>query len=221
MIWIYALKIDSLPSAKVLEKQVVIEVGNEKRAAWSRRSDRGAKESVVGILLLQYAIQQAGYSPTGVLLAYETKGRPFFQDVDLDFSISHRNGVVVCAIEQRGSGVCPRIGVDVETVQDRSADSMSRNAARWFTERERKLFSEDGQERTFLRIWTGKEALSKRTGVGLSEVSQWDVTDLPKDLRLTVYEFENGVISLCHRLDAAPTENVTWIKNGETLWSKQ
>ena len=221
MIRIYAVKTDVLPSAKVLEKQVTLDVGEEKRAVWSRQPDSRAKESIAGILLLQYAMQQAGYSPTGVSLSYEAKGRPYFQDVDLDFSISHSDGVVVCAVEQNAEGNCVRIGVDVETVQGRSADSMSRNAARWFTERERKLFSENGQEMTFLRIWTGKEALSKRTGVGLSEVSQWDVTDLPKDLHLTVYAFENGVISLCHRLDAAPTENVTWIKNGETLWSKQ
>ena len=213
MICIFAVKTDDLPSVKKLEKQVMIDVGDEKREAWNRQPDCCAKESVVGILLLQYAMEQAGCSPVGASLAYEAKGRPYLKGVELDFSISHSDSVVVCAVEQNSDETAPRIGVDVETVRNRSEDSMERNAERWFTESERKMFFADKQEMQFLRIWTGKEALCKRSGEGLSEVSKWDVTDLPQELRITTYHIQNGVISLCHGSDTVPPENVEWIRN--------
>ncbi len=213
MIRIYAAETKDLPSLKTLKKQVVIDVGEEKRAVWDRQPCHRAKESIAGILLLQYAMEKMGCSPDGVTLAYEAKGRPYLKGIELDFSISHSGGVAVCAVEQSLGGTIPRIGVDVETVRNRSADSMERNAARWFTESERKMFFADKQEMQFLRIWTGKEALCKRSGEGLSEVSQWDATALSQELRITIYSLQNGVISLCHPADMVPPENVEWIKD--------
>ncbi len=212
MIRIYAVKTEDLPSVKTLEKQIVIDVGDKKRAAWNRQPDHRARESVAGILLLQYAMEQAGCSPVGASLAYEAKGRPYLNGVNLDFSISHSHGVAVCAVDQPMDGSVSRIGVDVEKVRGRSMDSMNRTAARWFTEKERNLFSKCPQEVDFLRIWTGKEAVCKRSGEGISEVSRCDITDLPQQLCLTVYQFQDVVISLCHRADTAPAESIDWIK---------
>ncbi len=211
MILLYAAETRRFPSARILEKRVVLDVGDEKRAAWSCQSEDRAKESIVGILLLQRAMEQVGISPVGVSMEYGAKGRPFLRDVPLDFSVSHSDGTVVCAVERAVNGLASRIAVDVEVLRGRDRSSMERNAKRWFTDGERSLLSEHPSEKDFLQIWTGKEALCKWTGEGLSRLSQCDVTEIPRDRSLRVYPFSNGVISLCHGADAVPPSAIEWI----------
>lgn len=80
-------------------------------------------------------------------------GKPYFPDqCDIQFSLSHTEGAVVCAISDRSCGV------DVESIH---RTTNCKIANRFFTEKEI-AYAVDSVH--FLEIWTRKEALIKRFG---------------------------------------------------------
>nr|AKQ70986.1 phosphopantetheinyl transferase [bacterium enrichment culture] len=110
-----------------------------------------------------------GLPPERVPLRRGVRGRP---EVDLpgapDFNVSNTRGVALVGIGH-GLAAGSRIGVDLERA-DRivNADGL---ASKFLTERERAGIVALGPEerrRSFLRLWTCKEAMSKATGDALS-----------------------------------------------------
>lgn len=100
-----------------------------------------------------------------MLLAKGPYGKPFLRDAfNIDFSISHCGGLVVCAFANRP------LGVDVEKIGP-FLPSLTTKA---LSPEERELLDSrvpaDGRARQelFFRLWTLKEALIKQTGQGLS-----------------------------------------------------
>jgi 4'-phosphopantetheinyl transferase len=85
----------------------------------------------------------------------------------LDFNVSHTRDVALIgflAAERRA-----RVGVDIEHL-DRELGA-ERLARRYLTALEHAEFTRldsDGRRRRFIELWTGKEAMSKATGAGLS-----------------------------------------------------
>lgn len=211
MIGLYASKTKDLPPRKTLLEWVCIDVGEKKMRAWREMNEEHAKESIAGILLLQFGMEQQGIPLDGESVLYKQNGRPYLKSGTADFSISHTEGLVVCAIEQRLNMGNFGVGVDAERIKGRSDASMKRIAERWFSEREQELFWKAPQEANFLRIWTGKEAIAKRTGKGLSTLSNCDTTEPGEDIRLTAYEINDAVITLCHHVTANPPTNILWM----------
>lgn len=83
---------------------------------------------------------------------------------DMTFSLSHSNGVALCALSRSR-----RVGVDVEWV--RPLTDMEPIAERVFSAEELPLFlalPESTKERAFFELWTRKEACVKAVGLGLS-----------------------------------------------------
>lgn len=208
MITLYYAKTDQLPPRENLLRSVRLNVETEKRDAWLQQSELRARESLSGILLLQRGLEQANLMPEDEILCFEAQGRPYLQSGNVDFSISHTNGITVCAVMTAAEG---RVGVDVERSRERNGDSMKRIADRWFTQGERKLFLENSVEAQFLEIWTGKEALSKQQGGGLGVLARCDVTDLSEDARLKAYRVEECYITLCCPSSETPPHNVVRI----------
>jgi phosphopantetheinyl transferase len=98
-----------------------------------------------------------GLDPGELVVSISASGKPFFENADLHFNVSHSGGVVVAAFS--GSPV----GIDIE-VPGRCRD---------FSEIARRFFHPDEAERCsgedeFLRLWTAKEAMLKLAGTGLS-----------------------------------------------------
>ena len=208
MIALCLAKIELPSKIQALLRDLALDVDNRKLEAWKQQKPRLA-ESISGVLLLQRGLKIVGISPQGEALRYEPNGRPYLQSGRAEFNISHTVGVAACAIR---TGTDCRVGVDVERLQGRSALSMQRIADRWFTEAERSWFRETPDEACFLRIWTGKEALAKRTGVGLGGLAGCDVTKPPKDVKLKIYQWEAGIVSLCYpATETAPAE-IMWIE---------
>lgn len=89
-------------------------------------------------------------------------GKPVFRDkAEVHFSISHAGGAAVLAFGDRPSGV------DIEYVK--RADM--KVAKRFFRQEEYEYIlgqEEAGRADAFCRIWTGKEAVVKASGKGLS-----------------------------------------------------
>ncbi len=93
----------------------------------------------------------------------EGNGKPFLTGgPEIDFSIAHTKGLVVCGISGK------RIGVDVERIRQFDERLMRRictEEERYFIEHERKTMT---REETFFRFWTLKESFLKATGQGLA-----------------------------------------------------
>ena len=100
-------------------------------------------------------------------LTYDEKGRPNLTRGNYhDLSISHTAGYVFCAL---AGGEHHRVGLDAEDGGRVSEESMKKIARRFFTPEEQGLLLKSFELRkTFLELWTKKEAYAKYRGDGLS-----------------------------------------------------
>ncbi len=172
-------------------ESLCMEIGADWYAAWEARhkalAGDPARASLGGLLLLKRAGAKGS-------LSYSEDGRPSFLEGQLDFSITHTRETVFCAVSDRG-----RIGIDAEDLSRVSEEKMPALAARWFGDAEQKAFSADPTARSFLRLWTRKEAYVKRSGEGLRQMRRMDTLALPEAEALTFCEFwfEDTCITLC------------------------
>ena len=87
------------------------------------------------------------------------RGKPYFPEGDLHFSISHTKNYVFCALSDRP------IGIDAEEA-DRSIDL--RLAEKILSPSEKAQYDASKDKRTaLLTFWVLKEAQAKSTGIGL------------------------------------------------------
>lgn len=89
------------------------------------------------------------------------KGKPYFKELPLQFSVSHTDNLWVCLMSE---GADP-VGVDIQKIKD---TRQQRVAERYFTDDEKICLMEAGSE-AFFEIWTRKEAYAKYTGRGLNK----------------------------------------------------
>ena len=119
-------------------------------------------EHRLGRELLQFALERAYDSSCEV--AQDGCAKPFLiGKPEVDFSITHTKGLVVCGISDR------RIGVDAEYIRQFDERLMRRictedEIAYIMKERE----DLNTREEKFFRLWTLKESFLKATGQGLS-----------------------------------------------------
>ena len=136
-------------------------------------------ESLVWRLLLKQALYDLAVTddPEAILtnLRATEGGKPYTEGVRFDFSPTHTAGLVALAI-----GDCGPIGLDAEAPRGRDVSRLARAADRWFTPAENRRVQTAIQNRqqeaeaVFLRVWTAKEALVKRTGAGLAGMRRAD-----------------------------------------------
>ena len=136
-------------------------------------------ESLVWRLLLKQALYDLAVTddPEAMLtnLRATEGGKPYAEGARFDFSPTHTAGLVALAI-----GDCGPIGLDAEVPRGRDVFRLARAADRWFTPAENRRVQTAIQNRpqeaeaVFLRIWTAKEALVKRTGAGLAGMRRAD-----------------------------------------------
>lgn len=87
------------------------------------------------------------------------RGKPFFEDSPIHFSITHTKHHVFAALSDRP------IGIDAEE-RDRSISLALADKILSPAEKARFALADDKQA-ALLRLWVQKEAAAKRTGVGL------------------------------------------------------
>ena len=87
-------------------------------------------------------------------------GKPYVENVKVEFSISHSGNIAVCAISDKP------VGVDVEFIRDVNVNV----AKRLFTLDEQNYVFEKWalSKQRFFEIWTRKEAYVKMLGRGIS-----------------------------------------------------
>lgn len=96
-------------------------------------------------------------------------GKPYLENGDVHFSIAHTDGLVCCVVADK------ECGIDCEKITPR--DRIEQMAERFFVDNEIALLKKSDCSHTeFLRIWTCKEALGKRLGLGLMKSLKIDST---------------------------------------------
>ena len=131
-------------------------------------------------------------------LTYDDNGRPFFEERTCDFSITHTQNHVFCAILD-GKDSSARVGIDAEDLDRPDFSNLQELATRWFVGEEQKTFLASPTKETFLRIWTRKEAYAKYIGEGLRALSKIDTVALENEGRIRFFDYREGtiLISVC------------------------
>ncbi len=129
---------------------------------FSRKNKGSIGESLAALLLLADVIKKARLDSSVFIFKRNKNGKPYFDNLNLYFSVSHSRGYVAVAMSD-----VSEIGVDIET-SDVSLDKAQRLAKRFFNNYELDEFEADPEN--FLRIWTKKEAYCKMLGITLSEL---------------------------------------------------
>lgn len=132
----------------------------EEVTALRRWQDRQAR--ILGRLLLRAGLTRLGLVQAAGLQCWarESSGRPRLAGCAVDFSISHTNGLTVCALHPGR-----RVGVDVERLAPLDLDELrlAFGAEEWGT-----IQAAPEPVLALLRLWTAKEAALKADGRGLA-----------------------------------------------------
>jgi 4'-phosphopantetheinyl transferase len=130
--------------------------------------------------------------PSDVAFVYGLQGKPALAvpqpDFPLSFNLSHSEDVVAYAF-----ALNRRIGVDIERV--RSLPDAGAFATQFFSPSEREVLAGlhgDRKARAFFAIWTGKEALLKAIGSGLTRPMNQTVISLDKEGSVEVGSVDGG-----------------------------
>ena len=166
---IFALRTDGLSArtAQLLSRAADAEHAEAFRAY----PDRPAVwQSLAANVLLRYAAaQMRGCAMSGVTTARLPSGRPALPGTGLFCSVSHTDGLCVCAVSDRP------VGIDAEKLRP----APMRVAKRVFSAGEQRLLAaSDEPDLQFFRFWTRRESVVKLTGAGLRDIRKAIAPDI-------------------------------------------
>lgn len=115
------------------------------------------------------------------------KGKPYFKDVPLEFSVSHTGGLWVCLIDRSP------VGVDIQEIRKCQREKIAR---RYYTPDEQEYAAAMG-EAGFFQIWARKEAYVKYTGEGLNEDIKFFSTLKSDNVEFIDFDLCEGVKGSC------------------------
>lgn len=133
-------------------------MSEEKKAAVNKLpNSETAKQRVVADGVVRKALAEtAGVQPDKIVFKHNEFGKPYAENADVEFSVSHSKDAVVCAVSDKD------IGVDIEKIRE-----VRFKIAERFATAEELSYIGDSAER-FFEIWTLKEAYFKCIGTGLN-----------------------------------------------------
>lgn len=119
-----------------------------------------AQLSLLGRVLLGKGMEQVNYVFDESDIKYSSFSKPYIDNSDISFNISHSGNIVICALTNIGD-----IGIDIEKINPiKISDFKSQ-----MTANEWMLISESKDTKlSFFDYWTQKEAVIKAHGNGLS-----------------------------------------------------
>lgn len=129
-------------------------------------------------ILLQYALKKSSPDFESVSVKISETKKPYLENSDLHFNISHSGEWVICAISD-----C-EVGCDIEKIDTPSMEI----AEQFFCPEEysdiKKTVSEKERNLLFYRYWTLKESFVKATGLGLSLPFNSFLIELKNQIRI-------------------------------------
>jgi 4'-phosphopantetheinyl transferase len=168
--------------------------------SYLRKPDADQKElSRLGREMLHKLLSHVGENADELEIKKGVNGRPYFDNCErLDFSISHSNELVVCALSVEEG----KVGVDTEKTESTiRKEKQPLFAGRFFSGNEREILAKEPER--FSEIWTRKEAYLKWVGTGIAtDLREVDTCRIPKQLRFESVFAEEHVITVCLSAEA-------------------
>ncbi len=149
-----------------------------------RRRGSAFCDSASGFLLLDSLLQKNRIDRASFPIIIGENARPFVDLPNVDFSVSHSEGCVLCVL---AVGENAAVGCDVQHKREYSDDRMKELARAFMTESEFKnLEDSDDKELEFFTAWTRRESYVKRVGS--------DIFDNLRTADLRGESFREGII---------------------------
>ena len=173
----------------------------EKAERYKKYSDRVLSAS--SYVLLMYALHLNGDDGEHTILCNE-HGKPFFENSNIHFNISHTEGAVACAVQNMP------VGVDIQKKVEKFEAVMRRVC----TEEEKKsVMSADDTQMEFTTLWTLKESILKCIGTGIAgQMKNYDFsenkTENGKFKLVSLYD-DDIVLSACSTEPIVKVKKIT------------
>lgn len=163
------------------------------------RFEKDKKLSVVADMLAKKAIADFCFvEPHGVVLTQKDGGKPFVEKLDVEFSVSHSDEMVVCAVSSKP------IGIDIEKIRPIdlkiarrvcSSDELEFIFGYPPSEQDFVFTIDPERLKRFFELWTAKEAFVKFKGTGIKDIRiNFDKTFIKRfyfdDYVVSVYDEE-------------------------------
>ena len=143
-------------------------------------------ESLCAYLNLAILLSRNGIDTKGLNISKTPDGKPYFENSNIFFSISHTDKYFAVAIADS------EVGIDIESkaMSDNKQQSI---AKRFFLPSEAEYIID---RESFLKVWTFKEAYAKMKGVSLSVIM--DKVNATDDSISKIYKkYNDAVICVC------------------------
>ncbi|MBQ3136004.1 MAG: 4'-phosphopantetheinyl transferase superfamily protein [Clostridia bacterium] len=144
---------------QLFDKELTDRIVNaEKKIFFTEKEKRGKELTLIGRTLLGYILEKH-YGIKGFSYKYSENGKPYIENSDVFFSISHSGEMVTCCVSDR------EIGCDIQKIEEFNP----KIPERFFTAKEAEIIkNHESKARVFTRIWTLKESILKKRGIGIS-----------------------------------------------------
>lgn len=144
-------------------------------------------DSASAFMLLDSLLQKNGIDRYKTAILLDDNGRPYIDDSELDFSVSHSEGCAICVLAM-GEGAA--VGCDVQRARQYSEEKLAELAQAFMTADELSEFGKAADRSAFFFTkWTRREAYVKRVCL--------DIFDNLKTADLSGEYFRDGVITAC------------------------
>ena len=156
----------------------------------SRKNDESRQNGIEAYALLDSMLLSLTSIKKAVLRRSEN-GKPYIENENVSFNVSHTDGAVACIIDTDGGDV----GIDAEQIGRDGQKIIDR----FFDTKAKEMYSQSADKPfAFAKIWTQKEAYAKFTGTGLSDYS----TDYPATCKFTCLRDGTLLVTACTTSDA-------------------
>lgn len=152
------------------------------------KHELGRKTCAAAYLLLREALRKEYGIEEAPVFEYGEHGKPLIVGhPDIHFNLSHCRDAAICVVSDHP------VGVDIESIH-RYSESLARYVMS-DTEMEEILHA-DYPALAFIRLWTRKEAVVKRSGHGISNDMKHVLEELPFEIETVVNTEKNYVYSI-------------------------
>lgn len=170
MIWINYCRISKTEHFSLLDRFLANYPKSYQDKILKYRRWQDAQLSLLGRVLLFNKINQIGAFFEEKDIKYTSYNKPYFENADINFNISHSGNIVVCALTKINV-----LGVDIEEKKDIHINDFKdlMKPKEWNV-----IFNSKDKTETFYQYWTKKEAILKASGLGLSiPLNTFDVSN--------------------------------------------
>lgn len=151
------------------------------------------KSTVAGEMLVRETLcEMFNISNTEISFCYNSQGKPYVENYNIFFNISHSHNMVICGISEK------EIGVDIEKIRPVNLNVAKKvcleNELDYIFGKNNRDYNSDSEIyiKRFFEIWTGKEAYFKCTGTGITDFKSVDTLN-NKSIHLPIYK-DNFII---------------------------